>query len=86
MYRRAIAQRYAQEGPGVDGPPVLQQCKEEVRPEAHAGMPNNANFVASQYHTYPEGGGDRGEMAIHADKAIMLNEHLQTARAAALDS
>jgi hypothetical protein len=54
MDRGSIAERHAQKRPRVNCPATFQQCEEEVRPKAYAGMSDCPDFIASQDETLTE--------------------------------
>jgi hypothetical protein len=85
MHCASIAHRHSQEGSRVYCPAVLQQREEEVWPEAYTGMPDYSNFITGKYGAFSQRRRHRGEMAVHADITIMLDQHLQTTGTAVLN-
>ena len=57
-----------------------------MRAETNAGMADDANLIASQYHTFLQCRSDGGQMAVNRDESPMLDQHLQSARTATLNT
>jgi hypothetical protein len=82
----SVAQRQSEKWPRVYWPAFFQQREEEVGAKADTGMADDPHFIASSDCTLSQGRGDGGEMAVYADIPFMLDQHLQSTRAAVLDA
>jgi hypothetical protein len=80
------AQRRTQEWRRVHCSASLQQAKEQVGAHADARVPDDPHFLARRDHGLSQGRGGHGEMTTNRNETIVLDQHLQSTRAAMIDT